>query len=173
MKQKLSGKTLSILAIALVGAMGTSLTTLEAQPIAAPLQFSPPLFRILSGEPTYQEMLKQFRELVTSPEKEKLRPADFETMALLAFQGVAQNAVTTPEALETVVLMHQTCPEASRRRMISNAAKDMLRFRPQQFQAVKDALTLMRDREQDEGVRVYIDSALQAVARKYGPPPQP
>lgn len=141
--------------------------------MAAPLRFSPPLQKILMADPTYQDMLKQFRVLVTSPEKEKLKPSDFETMALLAFQGVAQNAVTTTEALETIVLMHETCPAPAQRRMISNAAKDILRFRPQQFPAVKDALTVMHDREKDAGVRSYIESVLQAIAQKHGPPPAP
>lgn len=173
MKQKFSGKNLSICAVALAGALGLSLPAAADAQMAAPLKFSPPLVRILSVDPTYQEMLKQFRGLVTSPEKEELRPPDFETMALLAFQAVAENAATTPEALETIVLMHEACPGANQRRMISNAAKDILRFRPQHFPAVEEALATMRDREQDAGVRSYIESALQSIMQKYSPPPAP
>lgn len=164
-----------IAAVALAGTLALSFSgAADAQAqIARSLRFSPPLMTILMKEPTYQDMLKQFRDLAKSPERANLAPDDFQSMALLAFQGVAENAVTTPEALETILLMHESCGDARHRREISNAAKDILRFRPQQHPAVRKTLGTMMEAEQDDGVRAYIAGVVAAIDAKFQPAPQP
>ena len=131
--------------------------------MARPLQFSSPLLEILLSNPTYQDMLKQFRDLVNSPAREKLNPGDFQSMALFAFQGVAQNAVTTADALETITLMHSLCPDPLHRRAISNAAKDILRFRPKAVTEVSAAFEKMLSNETDDNVRAYIEGMIKKL----------
>ena len=140
--------------------------------IGAPLHFSPPLQEILFSNPTYQEMLKQFRDLVRSPSREKLNPDDFHSMALLAFQGVAENAVTTADALETITLMHSLCSDPPHRRAISNAAKDILRFRPRAVAEVVKAFEKMLGNEADDNVRLYLEGTLKKLeVNKAAPAP--
>ena len=141
--------------------------------MAQPLHFSPELMEILSADPTYRDMLKQFRDLVNSPAQEKLTANDFQTMALLAFQGVAENAVTTQDALDTIILMHKVCTDVRNRLQISNAAKDILRFRPRDYEFVREALVKMKDKEGDYNVRAYIAGVIEGIDKKYSRPPGP
>lgn len=160
-----------ILALTLTAVFTTSSGTTQAQ-MAAPLQFSPPVAQILMAEPTYGEALKQFRDLVNAPARETLRPADYLTMAQFARQGVADNAVTTPDALGTIVLLHKLCPDANTRRMISNNAKDVIKFRPNRVADVIKAMGEMRDNETDGNVRAYLENVVKNLeARQAAPAP--
>lgn len=158
----------SILACTLVSCFAAS--DMAVAQMAAPLQFSPPLAQILMAEPTYGDALKQFRDLVNSPARETLRPADYLIMAQFARQGVADNAVTTPDALGTIVLLHKLCPDAPTRRMISNNAKDIVKFRLGRMADVVAAMSEMAGNETDGNVRAYLESVVKGLEMRAAAP---
>ena len=171
MNNKKSKLALSMAALALTACF-TAASGMAVAQMAAPLQFSPPLAQILMAEPTYGDALKQFNDLVNSPARETLRPADYLIMAQFARQGVADNAVTTPDALGTIVLLHKLCPDVPTRRMISNNAKDVIKFRPGRITDVIAAMKEMAGNETDDSVRAYLESVIKNLeARQVEPAP--
>lgn len=160
----------SLAASVAVGALLLSFAAVAPAQMAPPLRISPAIQEILNGDPAYPDALKSFRDAVLSPDAgEKITPYDYQLMALLAFQGVGEKAVKVFDALSTIILMHEHCPDVATRRKISNAAKDIARLRPEQTKAVIEALVVMRDRESSESVRSYIVESIAGLQERNPP----